>query len=190
MKIRTRFAPSPTGRMHVGNLRTALYAYLIAKHEEWRTTETRKTERRLSETLSKARWTSSFRIPLPDSINTITHSLFLHSIIGHIYPCKLHCISNVQGHNREILCRIRSFPTFRVYFIIEMDQKLSFFLLQFLYGIPQFYSSLSAGRNPQLTQAQIEDKLKEYLNVEKVLWLPRGIYNDETNEHDVVCCVA
>ena len=33
-KIRTRFAPSPTGRMHVGNLRTALYAYLIAKHED------------------------------------------------------------------------------------------------------------------------------------------------------------
>ena len=32
-KVRTRFAPSPTGRMHVGNLRTALYAYLIAKHE-------------------------------------------------------------------------------------------------------------------------------------------------------------
>ncbi|MCI6713857.1 MAG: glutamate--tRNA ligase [Lachnospiraceae bacterium] len=32
-KIRTRYAPSPTGRMHVGNLRTALYAYLIAKHE-------------------------------------------------------------------------------------------------------------------------------------------------------------
>ncbi|MCD8154158.1 MAG: glutamate--tRNA ligase [Clostridiales bacterium] len=32
-RIRTRFAPSPTGRMHVGNLRTALYAYLIAKHE-------------------------------------------------------------------------------------------------------------------------------------------------------------
>ena len=33
-KVRTRFAPSPTGRMHVGNLRTALYAYLIAKHED------------------------------------------------------------------------------------------------------------------------------------------------------------
>lgn len=32
-KVRTRFAPSPTGRMHVGNLRTALYAYLITKHE-------------------------------------------------------------------------------------------------------------------------------------------------------------
>ncbi len=32
-RIRTRFAPSPTGKMHVGNLRTALYAYLIAKHE-------------------------------------------------------------------------------------------------------------------------------------------------------------
>lgn len=31
-KVRTRFAPSPTGYMHVGNLRTALYTYLIAKH--------------------------------------------------------------------------------------------------------------------------------------------------------------
>ena len=31
MKARTRFAPSPTGYMHIGNLRTALYEYLIAK---------------------------------------------------------------------------------------------------------------------------------------------------------------
>ena len=30
----TRFAPSPTGYMHIGNLRTALYAYLIAKHDD------------------------------------------------------------------------------------------------------------------------------------------------------------
>ena len=33
-EVRTRFAPSPTGRMHVGNLRTALYAYLIARHAD------------------------------------------------------------------------------------------------------------------------------------------------------------
>ena len=47
---------------------------------------------------------------------------------------------------------------------------------------------LSAGRNPELTKEQIEAKLKTYLGVEKVLWLPRGIYNDETNEHvDNVC---
>jgi len=34
MKIRTRFAPSPTGFMHIGNLRTALYAYLYARHNK------------------------------------------------------------------------------------------------------------------------------------------------------------
>ncbi len=33
MKVRTRFAPSPTGNMHIGNLRTALYGYLFAKKE-------------------------------------------------------------------------------------------------------------------------------------------------------------
>ncbi|MEG2074228.1 MAG: glutamate--tRNA ligase, partial [Angelakisella sp.] len=33
-KVRTRFAPSPTGYMHVGNLRTALYAYLMAKSKD------------------------------------------------------------------------------------------------------------------------------------------------------------
>ena len=33
-RVRTRFAPSPTGYMHVGNLRTALYTYLTAKHED------------------------------------------------------------------------------------------------------------------------------------------------------------
>lgn len=31
-KVRTRFAPSPTGSMHIGNLRTAFYAYALAKH--------------------------------------------------------------------------------------------------------------------------------------------------------------
>ena len=33
MKTRTRFAPSPTGYMHVGNLRTAIFEYLVAKHD-------------------------------------------------------------------------------------------------------------------------------------------------------------
>ncbi len=47
---------------------------------------------------------------------------------------------------------------------------------------------LSKGRNPKLSKEHIEDKLKEYLGAKKVLWLPRGIYNDETNEHvDNVC---
>ena len=42
---------------------------------------------------------------------------------------------------------------------------------------------LSKGRNPNLTKEKIEKILCEYLGIEKVLWLPRGIYNDETNEH-------
>ena len=47
---------------------------------------------------------------------------------------------------------------------------------------------LSKGRNPYMTKEQIEETLKKYLGAKKVLWLPRGIYNDETNEHvDNVC---
>lgn len=47
---------------------------------------------------------------------------------------------------------------------------------------------LSGGRNPGLTRQEIEDNLRQYLNVSTVLWLPRGIYNDETNEHvDNIC---
>ncbi len=42
---------------------------------------------------------------------------------------------------------------------------------------------LHESRNPQLDKTGIENTLKEYLNVEKVLWLPNGIYLDETNEH-------
>ena len=47
---------------------------------------------------------------------------------------------------------------------------------------------LSKGRNPSMTKEDIEDYLKMSSGAEKVLWLPRGIYNDETNEHvDNVC---
>lgn len=42
---------------------------------------------------------------------------------------------------------------------------------------------LHESRNPDLTKEEIENTLKEYLNVDKVLWLPNGIYLDETNEH-------
>lgn len=47
---------------------------------------------------------------------------------------------------------------------------------------------LSAGRNPELTKEEIEERLLSYLGGKKVIWLPRGIYNDETNEHvDNIC---
>ncbi|GAD16166.1 agmatine deiminase [Lentilactobacillus otakiensis] len=42
---------------------------------------------------------------------------------------------------------------------------------------------LSEGRNSQLSKEQIENVLKEYLNLDKVIWLKRGIYLDETNGH-------
>ena len=47
---------------------------------------------------------------------------------------------------------------------------------------------LSEGRNPKMTKKEIEEKLKNSLGAEKVIWLKRGIYNDETNEHvDNIC---
>lgn len=47
---------------------------------------------------------------------------------------------------------------------------------------------LSPGRNPGLSKEQIEEKLKTCLGAEKIIWLKRGIYNDETNEHvDNIC---
>lgn len=47
---------------------------------------------------------------------------------------------------------------------------------------------LSKGRNPELSKTEIENKLKQYLGAEKIIWLPRGIEGDETNEHvDNVC---
>ncbi|SEK58217.1 agmatine deiminase [Carnobacterium iners] len=42
---------------------------------------------------------------------------------------------------------------------------------------------LSKGRNPDLSKEEIENRLKEYLDLEKIIWIPRGIYNDETNGH-------
>jgi len=50
---------------------------------------------------------------------------------------------------------------------------------------------LSPGRNPDLTREQIEQYLRDYLNVETVIWLARGIDPEETNGHvdDVACFV-
>jgi len=51
---------------------------------------------------------------------------------------------------------------------------------------------LSPGRNPDLSREQIEQHLRDYLNVDKVVWLGRGIDPDETNGHvdDVACFAA
>ena len=48
---------------------------------------------------------------------------------------------------------------------------------------------LNPNRNPHLTRVEIETRLQDYLNVEKIIWLGQGVYNDETNGHvDNLCC--
>ncbi len=48
---------------------------------------------------------------------------------------------------------------------------------------------LNHNRNPHLTKEQIENQLREYLSVDKIIWLKEGLYNDETNGHvDNFCC--
>ena len=47
---------------------------------------------------------------------------------------------------------------------------------------------LSKGRNPDMSREQIEHNLKKYLGAKKIIWIPYGIYNDETNGHiDNIC---
>jgi agmatine deiminase len=50
---------------------------------------------------------------------------------------------------------------------------------------------LNPGRNPDLTRDEIESCLQEYLSVDKVLWIPRGVFNDETSGHvdNLVCFI-
>ena len=48
---------------------------------------------------------------------------------------------------------------------------------------------LHPNRNPALSRSRIEEFLQAYLNVEKIIWLPRGVYEDETDGHiDNLCC--
>ncbi|WP_269801854.1 agmatine deiminase [Saccharospirillum mangrovi] len=48
---------------------------------------------------------------------------------------------------------------------------------------------LNANRNPHLSRAEIEQKLRDHLGIDTVLWLPEGVYNDETNGHiDNIAC--
>jgi agmatine deiminase len=50
---------------------------------------------------------------------------------------------------------------------------------------------LNPNRNPHLSQAELEERLRQYLNVEKIIWFEKGIYQDETSGHiDNLCCFA
>jgi agmatine deiminase len=48
---------------------------------------------------------------------------------------------------------------------------------------------LNPNRNPHLTKTEIEARLRDYLNIEKIIWLGQGVYQDETSGHvDNLCC--
>lgn len=48
---------------------------------------------------------------------------------------------------------------------------------------------LNENRNPGLNRTEIEELLRDYTGVEKIIWIDRGVYNDETNGHvDNLCC--
>ena len=48
---------------------------------------------------------------------------------------------------------------------------------------------LNCNRNPDLNENEIEELLKKYLNVERIIWLDKGVFQDETNGHvDNLCC--
>jgi len=48
---------------------------------------------------------------------------------------------------------------------------------------------LNENRNPEKIQAEIEELLGQYLGISNIIWLNRGVYNDETNGHvDNICC--
>jgi len=50
---------------------------------------------------------------------------------------------------------------------------------------------LNPNRNPNVSREEIEQVLQDYLNVEKIIWLGRGVYGDETSGHvDNLCCFA
>lgn len=50
---------------------------------------------------------------------------------------------------------------------------------------------LNPNRNPSLSRGEIESVLSDYLNIEKIIWLPRGLYKDETSGHidNMVCFI-
>ena len=63
MKVRTRFAPSPTGSLHIGNVRSGLFAYLYARHNHGQfivriddTDRERSTKQSLEEILADLKW--------------------------------------------------------------------------------------------------------------------------------------
>ncbi len=77
------------------------------------------------------------------------------------------------------------------------DNQISFLMIKSNFDLPRTLLTteeclLNKNRNPSMTRTQIEDYLKAYLNVEKIIWLPKGLHGDsDTSGHvDNFACFA
>lgn len=88
----------------------------------------------------------------------------------------------------EFMCKIKGVSTYKPSFILEggsvhVDGEGTCLTTR--------ECLLDVGRNSNLTGAEVEENLKRYLNVEKVIWLDNGVVDDETNGHiDNMACFA
>ncbi len=126
-KVRTRFAPSPTGYLHVGGLRTALYNFLFAKHHGGDfilriedTDQARLVDGAAEDILSSLKWagiypdespeTGGAFAPYVQSERLDVYRKHIHRLIdkGHCYPCfctpeRLQAVRETQQKNKDVI---------------------------------------------------------------------------------------
>lgn len=87
----------------------------------------------------------------------------------------------------EKVCNLLSLPTYKAPLILEggsihVDGEGTCIVTE--------ECLLNPNRNPHLSRAQIEDYLRHYLGVSVIIWIPQGVYNDETDGHvDNMACI-
>lgn len=87
---------------------------------------------------------------------------------------------NLDDHVAEQMLKITQDDIYKAPFVLEGGSILSD-------GEGTLYTTeeclLNPNRNPSLSKLDIEKNLESYLGIQKIIWLPKGLYNDETNGH-------